>query len=315
MDLSIVFATYNRDAILKRTLQSFTQLELDSYTYEVIIVDNACRDETRSLVESFDSSLPIKYDQQPKPGKNAAINKGLSHSSGELIVFTDDDIIADKRWLIELIRASEEYPNANVFGGAILPDWPSNGDKAFQSILDTEDNFIKAAYVITDEDFKRGIIDPQHIWGPNMAVRKRAFEQDNLSFNESVGPNKKSYIMGSETDMLKRLSKLGHKAVMVPEAIVYHQIREEQLSMDWISLRSTNMGKTMVANNQIVFGRFVIKGVPFYLYKKLFKHSLLLLVDLIFCKTTMNSVKHNAKKFKIKGAIQQLKLNQDSSIK
>ncbi|NRB40059.1 MAG: glycosyltransferase family 2 protein [Pseudomonadales bacterium] len=309
MDISIVFATYNRDCILERTLQSFTFLDLGKLSIEIILVDNACRTETKQLVAGFDSRLPIVYLEQNKSGKNAAINKGLSYSKGQLIVFTDDDILADERWLLELTRASVEFPEANVFGGAILPDWPEAGDKDFEKILDLEDNFIKAAYVITDTDFKRGLIDPQLIWGANMAVRRMAFEQHNLSFNESVGPNKKNYIMGSETDILKRLSDLGHKAVMVPESIVYHQIRAEQLSMDWIRLRSINMGKTMVANKQVVFGRSVIGGVPLYLYKNLLRHSLLLLLDTIFSKKSMYSIKQNSKKSKIKGAIMQLKLN------
>ncbi|MFT5731045.1 MAG: glycosyltransferase involved in cell wall biosynthesis [Desulforhopalus sp.] len=310
MDLSIVFATYNRDKILKRTLQSFALLDFGNLSAEIIVVDNACRAETKTLVTGFDHKLPIAYLDQSKPGKNAAINKGLSYSKGQLIVFTDDDILADEQWLLELTRAAVEFPEANVFGGAILPDWPDTGDKDFEKILDLEDNFIKVAYAITDTDFKRGVIDPQLIWGANMAVRRTAFEQHNLSFNESVGPNKNKYIMGSETDILKRLSDLGHKAVMVPEAFVYHQIRVEQLSMEWIRLRATNMGKTMVANQQVVFGRIVIGGVPLYLYKNLLKHSLLLLLDSIFSKKSMHSIKQNSNISKIKGVIFQLKLSE-----
>lgn len=314
MDISIIFATYNRDLILHRTISSFIELNTDGIEYEIIVVDNACNVNTKALVERYEERLPVIYLSEEKPGKNAAINKGLVYSSGQLIIFTDDDIIADQMWMTHLYQASVEFSDVNVFGGSITPAWPKDGDKEFLRVLDLEDGFFKVAYVICTGQDKPVFIEPQKIWGPNMAIRRCVFEEHNLKFNEDIGPNKKSYIMGSETDMLRQLESLGYKALFVPDARVKHQIRTEQLSIEWIKLRARNVGKTMVANDQVVFGRFMFRGVPFYLYKKLAEHSLRLLIHFLFAKLSMYRIRQYIHISKIRGTIEQLHTVNSSKI-
>ena len=63
--------------------------------WEVVLVDNAGNDETASIARTFFSSLPVKLLVEKTPGKNNALNTALDHASGELFIFTDDDIIPD----------------------------------------------------------------------------------------------------------------------------------------------------------------------------------------------------------------------------
>ena len=61
-------------------------------------------------------------------GLSKSRNKGLIEASGEIIVFFDDDTIADENWIKELVRMYEEY-DAIAAGGKIIPKWLSKKPK------------------------------------------------------------------------------------------------------------------------------------------------------------------------------------------
>jgi GT2 family glycosyltransferase len=59
--------------------------------------------------------------------------------------------------------------------------------------------------------------------------------------------------MGSEHEFLLRASEAGYTAVYVPSALVYHQIRPEQLTNSWICGRAFRLGRS---------GAYLNKSVP-----------------------------------------------------
>ena len=75
MDISVIFATCNRNDILAKTLRSFCGISSEGLQWETVVVDNAGSDETRELVESFSESLPVRYLVEKRRGKNRALNK------------------------------------------------------------------------------------------------------------------------------------------------------------------------------------------------------------------------------------------------
>ena len=109
--------------------------------------------------------------------------------------------------------------------------------------------FLRIAYVIADWDLPEGEHPAGNIWGPNMMVRRRVFDRG-LRFNPDIGPAGTSYVMGSETEFLLRASDAGHIAVYVPSALVYHQIRPEQLTHSWICGRAFRVARGLVYNNR-----------------------------------------------------------------
>jgi hypothetical protein len=49
--------------------------------------------------------------------------------------------------------------------------------------------------------------------------------------------------MGSETELLRRLKRLGHKSWHVQEAVVAHLIREYQMDKSWVLRRAIRFGR------------------------------------------------------------------------
>mgnify|MGYP001823976594 CR=1 FL=1 len=245
MKVSIILATYCRDDLLSTTLQGLADMDVTDLDWEVLLVDNAGNDETARISESFSTRIPLKFLVETAPGKNNALNAALHHASGDLIIFTDDDVVPDPGWAKALIDAASRWRGAAMFGGRILPKFP---DGMSSPPID-DPVFKRIAYVISDGDFEEGECPAGKIWGPNMMVRRQVFDEG-LRFDTNIGPSGNSYVMGSETEFLQRASNAGHIAVYIPSAVVHHQIRPEQLTPSWLYGRAFRVGRGLAYHDQ-----------------------------------------------------------------
>jgi glycosyltransferase involved in cell wall biosynthesis len=239
--LSVIFSTYNGEVTLPLMLEAFTKLTPNkNIKWELIAINNNSTDNTLDILNTYLKKLPLRILEEKKPGKNAALNKGIIDSSGNLLIFTDDDIIPDKHWLNHYDKLQYSLNEYSLFGGTIKPYWMSPPNEVL-----LENIPIGVVFAITPEDAQEGGITAGKIWGPNMAVRKNVFTEE-LMFNEDIGPNGKSYVMGSETDFLQRAEKMGHKAYFLPDSIVKHIIRPWQLEKTWLDGRAIRAGRGLV---------------------------------------------------------------------
>ena len=87
----------------------------------------------RALVER----LGARYEPHPRPlGLNVARNTGVERSTGELVVFVDDDVRVRPGWLRALLDAARAHPEVDVFTGPIEPcleGWRRVGDPLLRS--------------------------------------------------------------------------------------------------------------------------------------------------------------------------------------
>ena len=114
---SVIVATRERSASLSRCLDSL--LVLDYPHYEVVVVDNApATDATERLVAAR-YARDVRYVVERRPGLAAAHNRGIATARGEIVAFTDDDVVADRRWLLELGTAFEWAADIGCVTGMI----------------------------------------------------------------------------------------------------------------------------------------------------------------------------------------------------
>jgi GT2 family glycosyltransferase len=166
-----------------------------------------------------------------------ACNRAVSEARGDLLVFTDDDVIADPGWLIELWEGASRWPARAVFGGRILPRWPAGCRP------DVRHPFLRHAYAIADWDRPEGGYAAGYVFGPNMAIRARLF-RSGWCFRPDIGPDStETYVPGGETELLRRLEQAGFPPVYLPRALVFHQIRAERPQMPWLYGRAFRKGR------------------------------------------------------------------------
>jgi glycosyltransferase involved in cell wall biosynthesis len=248
MDVSVLLATRRRPGLLRDTLDSLAAARVEEIRWELLVVDNAADRDTQRVAQDAASRLPLRLIVEPARGKNRALNRALDEARGALVAFTDDDVVVHVNWLSELWRGALRWPDATMFGGRILPRWPAG-----VSAPDPHPFFLHA-YAVADFKHPEGRYSSGYVYGPNMAIRRAVFEAG-WRFDPTLGPDgTNDYVTGSETGLTVALEQAGHTAVYLPQALVEHQIRPEQLTPAWLYGRAFRKGRAEARKRGLVGG-------------------------------------------------------------
>jgi glycosyltransferase involved in cell wall biosynthesis len=261
--ITVLMATRNRAAILEKVLNSYTRLNRPAGGWEAIVVDNGSSDATPDVVRRFADRLPLAYVAEPRAGKSWAVNAGLRHAKGDLILFTDDDILPAMDWLVDYAAAAASQPDFDLFGGPVRLAWPC--EPPDWAICDFT---IKGAcFANSDPSIGSGPCVGTLIGG-NFAVRASAVAEQG-GFDSLIGPQPGSYIMGNEAEFIERLGGAGHKAWWIADAMTEHIVRPEQVSREWVLRRAIKFGRGEYAR-EVKFNappKF-IAGLPRWVVRK-----------------------------------------------
>src|ERR1700722_11661225 len=157
---SIIVPTRARPDYLQVALRS-TAPQAAAAGAETLVVDDAGPSPARrALVEGLGAS----YEPHAAPlGLNVARNTGIEHSSGELVVFVDDDVEVTPHWLSALTQAAEAHPEVNVFTGPIRPRLEGDPSRSCG----------REGPPITALDLGESDTEQvRYAWGANMALRR-----------------------------------------------------------------------------------------------------------------------------------------------
>jgi len=219
--ISVAICTFNRAASLARTLDSLShQRNVEGLIWELLLIDNNSIDSTRQVADSFHDRLPLHYLFEPVQGLSAARNRALQEFKGDLLVFTDDDVVLDSNWLCEYAAAELGFAETSYLGGRILPMW--HGDKP-RWLKDPGLALISGVLGHFDlgEDnrlFAGGDPTP---FGASFAVRRKLAESIGL-FSTTLGVGGSNTARGEETEYLQRAKAIGGSGVYVGKAVCYH---------------------------------------------------------------------------------------------
>jgi cellulose synthase/poly-beta-1,6-N-acetylglucosamine synthase-like glycosyltransferase/peptidoglycan/xylan/chitin deacetylase (PgdA/CDA1 family) len=98
--VSIIVPAYNEEFVIEATIRSLLNSDYDNV--EIIVVDDGSKDRTSDVVrEQFGDEPLIRLFTVPNAGKAAALNIGLRHAKGDIIVALD----ADTQFPADTIRA------------------------------------------------------------------------------------------------------------------------------------------------------------------------------------------------------------------
>jgi glycosyltransferase involved in cell wall biosynthesis len=267
--LTVLFATYNGEQTLPAVLQAYCGVESPPGGWKLVVVDNGSSDQTSRIIGSFSHLLPLTYLSESRRGKNAALNTGLEHISGDLVVLTDDDVIPRPDWLLQLQNCSTAHPDFAVFGGVVLPRWERTPEPWIFRLPTLE-----SAFSVTNPNWEEGPISAAYIFGPNMAVRSTIFQRK-YRFRMSIGPCGQTYAMGSETEFTRRLAQNGYQCWHCKTAIVEHIIRSFQMNKDWVLNRTVQFGRGQFRLKALESGTppRLVWGYPSYLLKQIVQQA------------------------------------------
>jgi glycosyltransferase involved in cell wall biosynthesis len=270
--LTVLLATRNGRRTLPGVLEAYSRVEAPQGGFRLVIVDNASTDGTPDLLAPFLGRLPLTLLSETTPGKNVALNRGLSAVEGDLVVFTDDDAFPRPDLLVRLRAAADAHPEFSIFGGVVVPRWEQPPPEWLRWVPQGP------VFTLTPPTMVEGPAKPSDVFGPNMAIRAAVFATGHR-FDAAIGPRGTAYAMGSEAEFLRRLMRQGHAAWHVTGAVVEHFIRASQMDAAWIRGRAVRFGRGQFRLAQPEAAEPLVSwlGVPRYLFRGLGEQALRML--------------------------------------
>lgn len=268
MEISIIVCTCNRAKRLPRLFDILATLEIPrEATWDLLVIDNASRDETPQVIQDEISRgrLPLVHLAEPIPGKSRALNLALSKARGDLLVFTDDDVLPTSVWLKAYFEASRAHPQIAGFGGKVLPGWE---DRKLPYWFCTEGEYALPDGLINRLDFGEteklfpGNSVPA---GGNAALRRSTVNRIG-SFREDIGPGT-PFPYSEDTEYFRRLCDLGERYMYVPNATIYHINPPDRLKRTYILKWTFHCARSQVqVHDYSELKEFI--GVPRYLLRQ-----------------------------------------------
>ena len=121
MRLTIIICTWNRAALLRQTLETLrAQDATESVDMEILVVDNNSADKTPHVVRELALDWPLgalRYLREERQGKQFALNRAIAAARGDVLAFTDDDVMLPQPDWVHSIAAVLSNPNVEMAGG------------------------------------------------------------------------------------------------------------------------------------------------------------------------------------------------------
>lgn len=243
LNYSIIIPTYNSAESLEVALDSLVQQK--NVTFEVIVVDDGSKDNTKEVVANFYQYLEIKYIHQTNQGVSKARNTGLQHvaTKTDYIIFLDSDDFFNYDALEKMDQYLKDHKNVNI---AVMNMQIKTESEATMVKLDKFD----LDYVSIDDD----TIYPHYYMG-GTAISTKVIKKYKLKFDEDIDYfedaifinkiilNEKGYGIAKDavynyvqepenpTKTKKRFSNIFVKAY----PLLINYVKKNDLSLDYLS--------------------------------------------------------------------------------
>lgn len=283
MKISVIVCTYNRCQSLAKALDSIAaQVLPDSFEWEILVVNNNSRDQTREVVQDFCRRYPgrFRYFFEPIPGLSYARNTGIREARGDVVAFTDDDVTVESNWLLKLTCSLHGTEWAGA-GGKIVPANAFSPPRWLP--LDGPHN-LRGMLTLFDLGEIAGELG-QAPFGANMAFRKEVFESYG-NFRTDLGRSPSSMMCNEDTEFGRRLMAAGERLRYEPSALVYHPVPASRLKKEYFLTFWFNYGRASVREMK---KRPDIWGIPRHYFTLLKIGTLIVLRMTLRWVLTLNS--------------------------
>lgn len=203
--LSVIILTYNRVNDLIALLENLRQQTITDF--ETIVIDNNSTDSTKYEVTiNFPEVKYFKsYYNSGVPGGR---NFGIANSTGQYLVFIDNDAEIEKTCLEKVVNIFDNEPKAGILTFKIL--------NYFTKELDM------TCWVLDKELMKEEKNCPVNTFvGAGFAIRRAVIDEIGLLWDHL-------FFMHEEKEYSMRLLHTNYNIYYAPQLIVYHKVSEEK---------------------------------------------------------------------------------------
>jgi len=261
--VSVVVPTFNRSGNLKNALNSFIKQKSNNFEFEILVVDNGSTDDTRQVIERFtqNNNVAIRYFLETRQGLHYARNTGIKNARGDIIVFGDDDIIAQEGWLQALVKPFLRDPKVGITGGKVLPLWKT---KPPDWIYDYGSDKVHGVFAIIDLGNTPLILKTGYVFGCNFAIRRSLAFDIGGSPPDTFPPSKIEFSGSGECEMIEDIRKMDYKVVYEPDALVLHHADISRATPEYFIYRYKRLAVENVYSHCRRYGFLEGFGRSFY---------------------------------------------------
>lgn len=226
VSVSIALATYDRPDQLRQSLRAIYKQE-SSREIEIVVVDNhPTSGLTPPVVSEFPEAVLVSEHRQ---GLAYARNAGFVHSSGEILVATDDDVIMPPDWIEQLVSPFVRSEVAVVTGNVLPRELETKAQYFFEEygglgrgfdVIEAGPSWLRDLGNHAAPTWKLGAT-------ANAAFRAEVFRDPQVGLmDEALGPGMPSGV-GEDTYLFYKILKAGYTLIYQPDAYVWHTHRRE----------------------------------------------------------------------------------------
>ena len=237
--ISLVIPTHNRAEALLAALESVVCQDLPLREWECVVVDNNSTDDTAVRFGAFAAAHPecsLRLVRETGPGVSFARNRGLQEAQAPIVAFIDDDERVNPGFLRAYADFFAAHPEAVVAGGRIIAEYPSGRP-------DWMSHYVEMP-IANPMDFGpevRPFPAGRIPGGGNMAFRRSVVAKYG-DFDPVLGRVNGKLTGGEESDFFQRLQRGGETLWYVPDAVMWHIIPPQKLTLDYFRRLSRNVG-------------------------------------------------------------------------
>ena len=262
--ISIIICSYNRANYIGAALDALYLQSSGLENFEAIIVDNNSTDGTPEVFATWRTHHPegsFYYTTETKQGASFARNTGAEIAKFDWLCFIDDDAIAHKDFVQNIIRHINDQPFVHGFGGRIIPRYiPTEPKWMSYYVSSMVGNFNYAPVACA---FKNG----KYPLESNMIVSKKIFEQIGGFNTQLPGVVGTVRIGGEGKDLFYKIMDLGHTIYYDPSIIVEHVVETKKLTKEYMYRVASGMGRGERARTKAISQKAFVNKIVEYLLK------------------------------------------------
>ena len=244
--ISAIICTHNRDNYLGSAIDSLLAQDFPG-SFEVVVVDNASKDNTREVVEARLPNPKLEYVYEPITGLSVARNTGAKTASAEILAYLDDDAVASSQWLRVLYEAYQSNNKLAIAGGKVTLIWPEDINPPKWLSVELSGNLgyydLGNSVVYIDQPG----LTPR---GLNYSIRRIFLEQIG-GFDINLGRVGNKLLSNEELYTTELALKQGWQVAYLPEALVAHNVAPERVKPSWFIERGWWQGVSECYREQL----------------------------------------------------------------
>lgn len=220
--VSVIVLGYNEKRYLEACLSAVLDQDYPRDQYEVLFIDNASSDGSLEHVqERFPEVRAIRLEENY--GFGGGNNRGAAQAHGELVAFLNADTVVHLSWLSSMVRAMDADPEVKACeAGMLAPDLPHFEEMERQAMPPYVyyGDIVRFGHVglnrIRSDAPPRMVL---HLEGCTALLDRSILDELEYIFDETY------FLDGDDTDLGFRITGLGYKVVVAPEALFYHLVK------------------------------------------------------------------------------------------